>query len=107
MKPLKEVCDVVNLVDWVVEHNVKCSNFLSTPQLKNKLSVSSLQLVSERNANSFNEMCEDPSHKVIVLKMLINAYLNVKLGHICRKRTESMKKFNRHLHKKMPIFHHE
>ena len=97
----------MNIVDWVVEHNAKCSDFFSTPNVKNKLAISSLQLLSERKANNFNDMCEDPSHKVIVLKMLINAYLNVKLGHMCRKKTESMKKFQRHIHKKMPIFQHE
>ena len=85
VKPLKEVCDVVDIVDWVVEHNAKCSNFLSTPNVKNKLAISSLQLLSERKAKNFNDMCVDPSHKVIVLKMLINAYLNVKLGHMCCK----------------------
>ena len=107
VKPLKDVCDLVNIVDWVVEHNAKCSNFLSIPKVKDKLAVSSLQIVSEKNSNSFNNMCEDPSHKVIVLKMLIKAYLHIKLGHICRKKTESMKTFKRHIHKKMPIFNHE
>ena len=107
VKPLKDVCDLVNIVDWVVEHNAKCSNFLSIPKIRDKLAVSSLKMISEKYPDIFNNMCEDPSHKVIVMKMLIKAYLSIKLGHICRKKTESMKTFKRHIHKKMPIFNHE
>ena len=33
IKPMKEVCELVEVVDWVVLHNSMCINFLSTKTL--------------------------------------------------------------------------
>ena len=107
VKPMKEVCDLVEVVDWVVEHNAKCSDFLATKNIRDKLAVSSLATISDMKPDIFQNLCEDPSHRLIVIKMFIKAFLNVKLGHICRGKTQKLKLNIRHIHKKMPIFYHE
>ena len=86
VKPMKEVCDLVDVVDWVLTHNSKCSNFFSIPNVREKLAISSFQVIGDMKPNIFQNMFEDPAHRLIVIKMFIKAFLNVKLGHICRKK---------------------
>ena len=107
MKPLKEVCDLVDIVDWVVEHNMKCGDLLSIPNIREKIAISSFRTISDTKPNIFENMCEDPSHRLTVIKLMIKTYLSIKLGHICRIKTQMMKRNIRHIHKKMPIFNHE
>ena len=66
-----------------------------------------MNTIMDMKPDLFQNICDDPSHWLIVIKMFINTVLTMKLGHICRVKTEEMKLNIRHMHKKMPIFYHK
>ena len=78
-----------------------------TSGLVDKSVVISEKVISDRKPYILSTLCQDKSHRDIVLTNVFKTLLKIKIGHMCRKKIERMKSQIRHIHKKMPILKHE
>ena len=107
VRPCKDVVNLVKIVDNIVEIERKCTA-LSDPVFSTKnMTTKCLSYVSDMKPLLFTAICENPTHKVDIMKKVISYYLKVKIGHLCRLQNQNQKSNIRHIHKKMPINSHE
>ena len=106
-RPNRELTSVVKIVNKVVDLEGKLTDILSTPNIKEKLLVTSLRYISDKAPVLLKSVCPEPAHKLDIVKEVICTFLKIKLGHLCRVKNKNMRKNIRHLHRKMPIFNHE
>ena len=107
VRPHSEVVTVVTSIDSLVEFENKCGGLSSNFFQKNILISKCLSYINDNKPHVFHEVCDDPTHRLKLLKSIILLYLNVKLGHLCKLQNQEHKKNIRHMSKKMPIFNHE
>ena len=71
MRPAIDVVTLIEMVNTIVDQEEKSSNILADKNVFDKLLVKSLKQMSENKPDLFSSLCEDPSHKTLVVKKLM------------------------------------
>ena len=107
VRPVAEAVTLVKVVEAVVIHESKCRDIIHIPNIYHKLMIKSKICITETKPTLLDSLCDDPSHKLLVIDLLIKHYLSARLGHMVRQFNQGMKANSRHRGKKIPIFNHE
>ena len=107
VRPNSEIVRVIQVVDKIIEEVRKCDGLSTSDLFRNVMLVRCMMHINENLPNLMNNMCDIPSHKISIVKKIVCYYSTVKIGHMCKSESETLKRNIRHMSKKMPIFNHE
>ena len=90
--PTEDVVELVKCVNSIADSEAEDQNALSDKKILDRVLLLSEIIICDTKPYLFSTLCQDNAHKSKVIKNLIKIFLKIKIGHLYKRKTQSMKK---------------